>query len=279
MNSDDWKPIHSNEKRYGRELEAFIEEYMPWTIQGGPFPALLLPEANAELIADAARSIAERMLASVVRTNATSWRKSAQGTPEGRRIYAMLRTDMQGPLGQRVRELVDRQVKLIEKLPDQLNREVQKFVGREQRRGVRASKIAGALEQKLPQLRRSQVRMLARTEVGRAESALTQARSERLGLRFYEWESSHDQRVRPAHQKISGVLVAWSDPPNPERLFGEKSSTGHYHPGATYNCRCLSLPLVSLDEVTWPHRVYSHGQINYVSRGVFERWIQRDIAA
>ena len=131
---------------------------------------------------------------------------------------------------------------------------------------------AAARREKVPGLAKSRIRTIARTEVGKAETAFTQARSERPGIRWYEWATSEDQRVRPSHRKLATVLEAWSDPPAPEQLAGERSKLGHYHTGCAPNCCCITLPLMSLDEVRWPHKVYSHGRIEYAGRAEFERW-------
>jgi SPP1 gp7 family putative phage head morphogenesis protein len=185
---------------------------------------------------------------------------------------------MNGPVGLRVNELIAENARLILGLPDDLAQRTAAFVGREQRRGLRAAEIAKALEQKLPQVAQSRAKLIARTEVGKAETALTEARAERLGLAWYDWATSEDQRVRPSHRKMAKVLVAWSDAPAPEQLAGERSA-GHYHPGGVWNCRCIALPLIDLDEVRWPHKVYSHGQIDLVSRRDFERFIRLPQAA
>jgi SPP1 gp7 family putative phage head morphogenesis protein len=76
-------------------------------------------------------------------------------------------------------------------------------VAREQRRGARSETIAKALREKVPGLAKSRIRTIARTEVGKAETAFTEARSERLGIRWYEWATGEDQRVRPSHRKLA----------------------------------------------------------------------------
>jgi hypothetical protein len=71
---------------------------------------------------------------------------------------------------------------------------------------------------------------------------------------------------------MSDVLIAWSDPPSPEQLFGEKSY-GKYHAGNIFNCRCYPEPLVELHYVNWPHKVYHGGQIKTMTLAQFERLI------
>jgi len=65
------------------------------------------------------------------------------------------------------------------------------------------------------------------------------------------------------------VLVAWDNPASPETLDGAKRSYGHYHPGETYNCRCYARPLIRIDDVSWPHKVYHNGSIVMMRKADF----------
>lgn len=268
MNLDDWRPIRRNTSNYLRDLEAFVTEFVPWRLRE-------LPRATVEAeIARVARQIAERMVSGVAIANARSWRAAASESLHGRRIFAALRNEMNGPVGRRVEELISRNARLIRELPGSIAERITTYVAEERLAGRRAAEIAAALAAKVPQLAQSRARLIARTETAKAETALTEARAENLGLRYYEWATSEDQRVRPSHRLMASVLVAWSDAPAPEQLAGEKSQLGHYHPGGAPNCRCLALPLIALDEVRWPHQVYHFGQIERVDRATFERWSQ-----
>lgn len=275
MNSDARQPLTPIVNRALHDIKAFLEAFLSLEvgIVGGEATAELSAEFENELVERAAHAIAERMVSGVAVQSAKTWRAAARQSLHGKRIYQALRTEMASPVGIRVGELTAENTKLIAKLPDRVHRLAQAYIGREGRRGTRAATIAKELEQKLPQLKRSQAKMLARTEVGRAETALTRARAERLGMNWYEWATSEDQRVRLSHRAMASVLVSWTDPPSPEALAHEPGRFGRYHPGTIFNCRCLALPLIDLDEVRWPHRVYAHGRIEYVNRAQFERWI------
>jgi SPP1 gp7 family putative phage head morphogenesis protein len=272
MNFDDWRPVRRNTARYLHDLEAFVEEFIPWTIRSGFEPAFEIMPASEEEIREAALRIARRMVTAVETTNARSWREAARRSLNGQRIYQALRTEMKSPVGERVNELIARNARLIRSLPEEIAQRAARYIAREQQRGKRSSASAQELEARLPEFARSRVSLIARTEVSKAETALTQARAERLGLPCYEWATSEDQRVRASHRALDKVLVAWSDPPSPEQLAGERSTLGHYHAGGAPNCRCVALPLISLDEVPWPHKVYEHGRIKWMNRGEFERW-------
>jgi SPP1 gp7 family putative phage head morphogenesis protein len=281
MNADDWKSTRRTAANYLRDIDVFIEKFLPWRIQAGLDPQLII-EARAaqdDLATRIAEQIARRMITGVMVTNANSWRAAAARSLHGRAIYAALKTEMRSPLGMRVNELVQANATRILSLPSDLARRASHYIATEQRKGTRAAAIAATLERRMPELAQSRARMLARTGVGAAETALTRARAERLGLDWYDWETSEDARVRPSHRLMDKVLVRWTDPPSPELLAGEGSPFGHYAPGTVPYCRCIALPLIDLNEVRWPKKVYSHGQIEYVSRAQFEKWIRLPNAA
>jgi SPP1 gp7 family putative phage head morphogenesis protein len=117
-------------------------------------------------------------------------------------------------------------------------------------------------------LKEYQVQRLARTEVAKADTAITRVRAESIGLNWYEWQTSEDARVRKSHAKMNHVLVNFDDPPAPEQLIGQKSE-GHYNAGNIYNCRCPALPVLSLNLLQWPHKVYSQGRISVMSKKQF----------
>jgi len=51
---------------------------------------------------------------------------------------------------------------------------------------------------------KSRVTLIARTEVGRTTTMLTQVRSEGVGATHYQWLSARDSDVRPLHKKLPG---------------------------------------------------------------------------
>ena len=81
MNLDDWKPLRRNTSRYLLDLEAYVAEFVPWSLRETPRSA----EAEAAM-QEAAQQIAERMVQRVAKTNATSWRAAAAQSHNGRRI-------------------------------------------------------------------------------------------------------------------------------------------------------------------------------------------------
>ena len=272
-----WQPALRNEATYATQLEAWLNEVLPLA----KHPLLLsAPPPAEQAIWESGEAIARRMVLNVERTNAVAWRAVvARGTSmrTSQRIFAALRDELSGKTGARVRELIERQTQLIAALPAAVDRQTAFFIAKQQQRGMRSTAIIPELQRRLPQLRRSAVRMLARGGVARAETALTRARSEDLGIAWYEWATSEDQRVRPSHRFMDKILCAFNDPPSPEALIGVKSQ-GHYAPGGVAWCRCVSLPVVELGELHWPHKVLHGGSVSRMSRPDFERLLGREAA-
>lgn len=111
--------------------------------------------------------------------------------------------------------------------------------------------------------------LIARTEISRMSTGLTKARSEVLNMNWYVWRATHDVRVRASHLHMDQVIVNWNDPADPEQLNHEKKSYDHYHPGEIFNCRCFPRPMVRVDDVSWPAKIYRNGKIDMMRKSDF----------
>lgn len=213
-----------------------------------------------------------KMVAEVRVANARSWREAARKAGRGQEIYKALAEELRGPVGVRVRELVKENAQLISSIPTTLRESIAKEIAGLEQEGLRPQAIARHIRSRVPELTHTRAQLIARTETSKAVTALTQARSEDLGIAWYQWLTAKDQRVRPAHRVFEKVLVRWNDPPAPEKLLGIESSLGYYNAGAAPNCRCVALPLVNLDLITWPAKVYHQGRISRMGRRQFEKF-------
>lgn len=72
----------------------------------------------------------------------------------------------------------------------------------------------------------NRAKLIARNELGKLQSNLTEVRAKRAGVTEYEWQTVGDNRVRPKHAALDGKI----------RKFGEGIA-----PGSEINCRCISL--------------------------------------
>jgi SPP1 gp7 family putative phage head morphogenesis protein len=260
------------EADYRRSIDALFAKYLSVPIDATPdyvLSAFASLSKNAAVVEDIAMRMARRMVTQLRVSNARSWRAAAAESSRGREIFALLQSEMRGNVGDRVREIVSENSRLISSIPEKLREEVNYEIARLEREGERPSFVASYLRRRIPELTKVRAALIARTEVGKASTALTRARAEELGIEWYEWRTSEDSRVRRSHRIMDKVLVSWSDPPNPENLAREKNSHGPYNAGNIFGCRCDAYPTVSLDVISWPAKVYSKGRITRMTRARF----------
>lgn len=259
------------EEVYRREINRLLETYfsIPTTDTLGQITARLVEFGQAErFLQRFAMTQAKRMITQVRQYNAISWRQAATKSSNGKLIYRMLKRELDGPLGVHVDFLIRQNAELIKSVPVNVAEILSRHIQVRQIEGVRSEQIVKEIRKKLPDLMEFQIRRIARTEVAKADTAITRVRAQSIGLNWYQWETSEDQRVRKSHRKMDRVLVNWDDTPSPELLAGEPSQ-GHYNAGNIYNCRCVALPIVRMDEITFPVRVYSGGKIKRLTRHQF----------
>lgn len=226
---------------------------------------------NIQVLHGFATNLASKMVTAVSIQNANSWREAATKSTKGREIYSMLRQEMQQPkMRDRLYFLIQSNASLISTVPQIVGQHAVHHVQQEQMAGRRAEDIMRDLKPYMRNLKDWQVKRIARTEVAKADTAITRTRAEEIDLNWYVWETSQDARVRDSHRKMQGVLINWNDPPSPEALSREKP-VGHYHAGNIYNCRCIALPMVDVSDVSWPSKVYSNGRITTMSLSQFKR--------
>ena len=223
---------------------------------------------------------ASRMATGLLVDSARTWRRAASEGMQGRRVYEMLKHELRGPVGVKVREIVSHNAMLISSLPEDVAKDVNAFIMQEAEKGARAKEIHAGLklmpsiqsiQERVQELTETRIALITRTETSKASTALTRSRSDELGLDWYIWRTSKDARVRESHQHMDRVMISWSDAPNPERIAGIKSTLGSYHAGDAPNDRCYPQPVISLNRVDWPVKVHISGTIERMTRADFER--------
>lgn len=189
-------------------------------------------EKYAELIAPWARTVARYMLADVARRNEQQW--FANSKEMGRALRAELR---EAPTGMLLHALQDEQVELITSLPKQAAQRVHELTQQAMVDSRRATDIAKDIL-KTGEVTKARAQLIARTEVSRAQSNLTQARAMYAGSQGYIWRTSKDGDVRDTHRAMEGVYVPWDKPPKTDKNLDP------YHAGCGPNCRCWAEPVL-----------------------------------
>lgn len=262
------------EVAYGNAISRLLSRWMNIpTISGWNEIQSLMQYYSQSLQAlqKVATELASKMVTAVSVQNAMSWREAARKSTKGALIYQMLRQEMAQPhMQNRLQFLIQENAQYISTVPQVVAEHTVHHIQKEQMAGKRSEDIMRDLKPYMQGLKRWQIERIARTEVGKADTAITRTRAEDIGLNWYMWETSQDARVRHSHDHMQDVLVNWNDPPSPEALVREKP-VGHYHAGNIYNCRCLALPIVDISDVKWPHKVYAGGNIMRMSLTQFKK--------
>jgi SPP1 gp7 family putative phage head morphogenesis protein len=136
------------------------------------------------------------------------------------------------PAGAALRDFIERQVHYISSLPIEEGRRVQKLAIEAKLGGKRPDEIAEELANS-GQVTQSRATLIARTEIARAGSVLTETRATALGATHYVWRTSKDKAVRKSHREMEGKVCEIGKPPT----LSDGTTTA---PGQIYNCRCTA---------------------------------------
>jgi len=270
----DWKLANRVEIQYSRALTRLYNELLD-KLKGEKDPLVIAEKlrkvSNNVAFNEYVLSYAVAMAANVGTATGKTWREAAKSVNRGSDIYNAIMKSLETQPGNYY-SLIRENAKYIKAVPRDVSNWIVEHVQQEAMRGRRASDIVGDIHSHCPEMMENRAKLIARTETSKVQTAFTQARAEELGLNWYIWRTSEDSRVRKAHGHMNGVIINWGSPPNPEALSptdGQKSY-GNYHAGNTFNCRCYPEPIVSLDFVTWPAKVYYSGRIQTMTRREFE---------
>jgi SPP1 gp7 family putative phage head morphogenesis protein len=213
------------------------------------------------------------MITRVNVSNLKDWRQAAFKAQGGPQIYNLLKEELDSRGRKQLNDYISETARYISDIPADVAKSLMEEIAGAQQRGIRPDAISSILKLKFPTLVNTKIKMLARTGTSSASSNLTRIRSEDLGIPCFVWDTSEDQRVRPSHRIMDGVVVFWSDLPSPEELNGGKPVLGRYIAGDAPNCRCFCRPVLTLEDLFSAKktsvRVYLNGHIEYMTRQKF----------
>lgn len=216
-------------RKIGREVGRIINSFEP----GDPKALAPITEAltaYSKIIRPWAVATGGKMVAAVSFQNARAWRKQAQ------QMSLALKVELsQAPTGAATAERLAEQVNLITSLPTDAAKRVHELTMEGLTNGARSDEIKKEI-MRSGEVTESRATLIARTEVSRTASALTQARSQHIGSEGYIWRTAHDGDVRPSHKAMEGKYVDWSKPPTLDGMTG--------HAGEFPNCRCYAEPVI-----------------------------------
>lgn len=259
------------ERRYKRLLDSvmrYIRTRLKKAQSLSDIKRILDNLANSKMFRELCEKAAEQSVTMLARGQMHSWRAAAAASSRGREIYKALQKELKtSGRGLKIDDIINQNSTLIKTVPQNLANKFSHMAKSTEFAGMRPGDLTKELLKQAPYLTDVEARRIARTESAKAATALLQARSEDIGLNFYIWDSCHDQRVRDAHEYMNGVVCAWDDPPNPERLCGVDRNGkrlrvyNSYHAGCIFNCRCTPLPVVDARDLKFPLKAHKNGKI------------------
>lgn len=269
-----WEQKRSIERKYRNAFHKLADWLGAMIPDDEPSEAetldILQEASQSPALASWADAVADTMVTQTLEENARTWRQAAAISSRGREMYEALQDEMQGPVGDRVRELIQRNAQYITSLPLDVAQEITKTVASEAYADNRSAYTGQTFKQMVGNMTEAHAKLISHTETAKAHAALTQARAEYLGRDWYVWRTTKNMTVRASHRIMEDVLCRWSDPPAPEELAGEKKTYGHYHPGNIFNCHCYAETIIVATQIVWPHKVYSDGAIQTMTQGDFK---------
>ncbi|MCW6085527.1 MULTISPECIES: phage head morphogenesis protein [Clostridium] len=268
---DLWKPKRRIEVMYKRRLKQLVKKLQRRLKElktTEEFIKELRKIANSPEFKRYADREAMKMVTQLFTDAGHTWREAARKNSKGKYICEALKKELKGPIGVSVKEQIQRNAYLIKSMPLNVSKDITEHVAKEVFKGRRAESIVEDLQKKVPYMLESKAKLIARTEVSKTSTALTKARAENIGLRFYYWKTSEDVRTRDSHRKMQDVICSFNEPPSPEKANNEKF-VGYYDPGCIWNCRCYPSVIINIDDIKFPHKVYHNGKIQLMTKKDF----------
>ena len=130
-------------------------------------------------------------------------------------------------------------------------KEISRIVSTAKNEGWNGRQLEKAIKGELEPKFRHRAELIARTESAKLNGSVTRATYREMGCRYYVWMATMDERTRPDHQAMNGVICSVDDPnvyytENPDDPLHpvehpRTSEMCHLHPGDDFQCRCTSV--------------------------------------
>lgn len=127
--------------------------------------------------------------------------------------------------------------KLISTIPSEYLDDLEMGLMQDMAAGKSLAEITDTIE-KVFDVAKSSATRLARSETAKINSALTEARSEQLGISAYLFLSALRDNTRESHADMNEMVVDYDNPPELE------DPEGAAHAGEPPNCYCWQNPIV-----------------------------------
>lgn len=245
-------------EQYIREIDARLVQKLPEIVQSAK---MSLPHIHGDDFVDDIEAIKQALIVAAAsifgETEALAVAIATQvqrfnGFQFRRVINATLGVDPIGndpQLQTLVKAFSKENAKLVKSIPDKLLDDVAGIAYRGLTGGATVRDMEKDIRERFG-VTRKRARLIARTEVAKLNSQMTEARQRGVGIEEYIWRDAQDERVRPSHAAMEGLICRWDDPtvcrrPGSDRWISRATVGGvMLHPGRDYQCRCYSEPII-----------------------------------
>lgn len=219
-------------RKVAQQVGSIISPFTPGDMSQVPTIEQLL-KAYSDMLKGWATQTASNMLMDVALRDEQTWQVLAKDLSRG------LREEIRNaPTGRVMKQLLADQVDLIQSIPIEAAQRVHRLTLEGLENSTRAKEIAEEI-MRSTDVAESRAVLIARTEVARTATTLTQARAQSIGADSYIWRTSGDSTVRSDHRALNGKIFQWNNPPVADERSGERAN-----PGCIWNCRCWAEPII-----------------------------------
>ena len=129
-----------------------------------------------------------------------------------------------------------------------MKKEMSMIVQQAKNEGWNGKQLEREIRNRLPEKYAGRAKNIARTETGKLNTAITLSTYKEIGIQYYVWMATMDERTRPDHAMMNGLICSATDPTvwyeeNPDDpmhpIEHKRDDTMvHLHPGDDFQCRC-----------------------------------------
>ena len=127
-------------------------------------------------------------------------------------------------------------------------KDIARLVTQAKNEGWNGKQLEKAVMKELPDKYANRASLIARTESAKLNTSVTLETYKEIGCKYYMWMATLDERVRPDHAVMNGLICSATDPTvwyeeNPDDpmhpIEHKRDDTMvHLHPGDDFQCRC-----------------------------------------
>lgn len=127
-------------------------------------------------------------------------------------------------------------------------KDIARLVTQAKNEGWNGKQLKKAVMKELPDKYANRASLIARTESAKLNTSVTLETYKEIGCKYYMWMATLDERVRPEHAVMNGLICSATDPTvwyeeNPDDpmhpIEHKRDDTMvHLHPGDDFQCRC-----------------------------------------